>query len=313
MTDISVPVQKLPGAGVAISKIGLGCVTFGREIDEDTAFQIMDYAVENGIRFFDTAESYSNGASEKIVGCWLRMRGMYGHISIETKISTKFNKEHIREAIDASLARLGVDRIDAYLLHFMDHAVPLEVTLEALTLAVENGKIQSAGCSNFNAGELNAALDLSERRGLARLTIIQPSYNLVSREIEGDVLPVAIERGVAVVSYSPLGAGFLTGKYAPGRAFPTGSRFDVKPAHANVYFKRDNFRLLDLLRQKSACTGLSMARLALGWVLGNPDLTSVLIGARSILHVTNALEALASPLPAELLAEMAGWSVIPTP
>jgi aryl-alcohol dehydrogenase-like predicted oxidoreductase len=133
-------------------------------------------------------------------------------------------------------------------------------------------------------------------------------YNLVAREIEQDMLPLAVKRNVAVITYSPLGAGFLSGKYLPGQELiPRGSRFDVKPGHRDIYFKPENFRLLEKLRSKALSSGLPMVRLALDWVFRNPSVTSVLVGARSIEQVSNALEACAMPLPIELHADMNGW------
>ena len=302
-----VPTMMLPGTDLQVSKIGLGCVTFGREIDEDAAFEIMDYAVENGINFFDTAAVYGEGSSERIIGRWLRACGLQGRIVVETKISHDFTIAHTRESLDASLDRLGLDQVGVYLLHRFDTTVPLEETLEALTVAVGQGRAQYAGCSNFSAEQLAAALDLSEQQGLTRLRVIQPIYNLAERDIETGLLPLACRRGVAVVTYSPLGAGFLTGKYPPDRAaIPAGSRFDVKPGHADIYFKPENFQIVGNLRRLSDRTGLSMARLAMAWVLQNPRLTTVLVGARTTSHIKNALEAL-DPLPPQWRAEMDGW------
>jgi aryl-alcohol dehydrogenase-like predicted oxidoreductase len=249
---------------IRLSKIGLGCVTFGREIDESQSFAIMDYAAEHEICFFDTAEAYGEGASEKIIGNWLRSRGMAGKIAVITKVSQKLTADNIREALRRSQERLGLDMIDGYLLHFFDETTPLENSLEGLAIAVENGSIRVAGCSNFNAEQLNRALDLNEQKGLIRLGMVQPIYNLTARTIEQDLLKDATERDVAVITYSPLGAGFLSGKYSANREMiPKGSRFDVRPGHVDIYFKLENFRLVEKLRLKSEATGLSMSRLAM--------------------------------------------------
>jgi aryl-alcohol dehydrogenase-like predicted oxidoreductase len=294
---------------IRLSKIGLGCVTFGREIDESQSFAIMDYAAEHGICFFDTAEAYGEGASEKIMGNWLRSRGMARKIAIVTKVSQKLTKDNIREALLRSQERLGLDRIDGYLLHFFDETTSLEDSLEGLAIAAEDGSIGVAGCSNFDAEQLNRALDLSEQKGLIRLGMVQPIYNLTARAIEQDLLKDATERGVAVITYSPLGAGFLSGKYSANREMiPKGSRFDVRPGHADIYFKPWNFRLVEKLRVKSEEMGLSMSRLAIGWVMSNPMVSSVLVGARSVDQVSAAVEALGAPLPSDLKLEMDGWT-----
>jgi 1-deoxyxylulose-5-phosphate synthase len=289
------------------SRIGLGCVTFGREIDQDAAFRIMDYAVEKGVRFFDTAESYGEGASEQIVGRWLRARAMQGRITIATKVLGRLTRSHVAEAIEASRERLGLDTIGAYLLHSPDPATPIEETLEALTLAVEQKKIGLFGCSNYSALELSAALCASDAHGLARFRIVQPNYNLVEREIERELLPLAARNDIRVVTYSPLGAGFLTGKYTPNRAqFPAGSRFAVKPGHADIYFTPEKFQTVERLRAKSTVTGVPMAQLAMAWVFQNPQVHTVLVGARSTAHLDNAFKALRWPLPADWKDEMDG-------
>jgi aryl-alcohol dehydrogenase-like predicted oxidoreductase len=290
------------------ARIGLGCVTFGREIDADAAFRIMDYAVEKGIRFFDTAASYGDGASEQVVGRWLRARAMDGQIIIATKVIGRLTRSHVSQAIEASRERLGLDTIGAYLLHCPDPATPVEETLEALTLAVQQKKIGLLGCSNCSAGELSAALQASDAHGLARFRIVQPNYNLVEREIERELLPLAAQNDIRVVTYSPLGAGFLTGKYTPDRSqFPAGSRFAVKPGHADIYFAPEKFQTVERLRAKSAVTGVPMAQLAMAWVFQNPRVHTVLVGARSTAHLDNAFTARHEPFPADWKTEMDTW------
>jgi len=294
---------------IRLSKIGLGCVTFGREIDESQSFAIMDYAAEHGITVFDTAEAYGGGASERIIGDWLRSRGMVGKIAVVTKVFKKLTKERIKEALSQSRERLGLDVIDGYLLHFFDETTPLEESLEGLTIAAESGVVRVAGCSNFSAEQLNRALDLSEQKGLVRFGLVQPIYNLTARDIEQDMLWDAAERRVEVVTFSPLGAGFLCGKYSASReTIPKGSRFDVIPGHVDIYFKPENFRIVEKLRAKSEETGLSMSRLAMGWVMANPMISSVLVGARSVDQVAAAVETLNSPLPSDLKREMDRWT-----
>lgn len=290
------------------ARIGLGCVTFGREIGAEAAFRIMDYAAGKGIRFFDTAESYGEGASEKIVGQWLRASGMHARITIATKVSGRLTRSNVSRAVEASRERLGLDTIGVYMPHCPDPSTPIEETLEALTLAVEQKKIGVPGCSNYGVLELSAALRASDAHGLARFRIIQPNYNLVEREIERGLLPLAARNDIRVVTYSPLGAGFLTGKYAPDRTqFPAGSRFAVKPGHADIYFAAEKFQTVERLRAKSAATGVPMARLAMAWVFQNPRIDTVLVGARSTTHLDNAFTALHEPFPAAWKAEMDGW------
>ncbi len=282
----------------ALSRIGMGCVTFGREISEDLSLEILDYAWENGITVYDTAESYGGGASERIVGKWLRTRGLEKQATIATKASLRFDRRGIEEALNRSLERLQLDSVAIYLLHRYDAATPLEESLAALTDGIARGLIRCAGCSNFSADRLAAALEI------AALEVTQPIYNLVARDIETDLLPLCREREIAVMSYSPLGAGFLTGKYSPQTPIPQGSRFSVIPGHAKIYFSPEKFGIAAGLRRLSAATGSSPSRLALGWALHNPLVDCVLIGARTVAHVQNAIEALRRPLPAAWIEEM---------
>jgi len=329
--------RRLGKTSIEISRIGLGCATFGREIDEATAFRIMDYAIEKGINFFDTAEIYGGGqsreyrrkylgvddvrevsneyhSSERIIGRWLKARGSRKEIVLESKVQTNFTRAHVAEALDASLERLQTDVIDSYLFHSFDHSNPLEEGLEAMTLAVKSGKICVAGCSNFTVEQLTSALDLSARHGWIRMEITQPHYNLVTREAERDLLPLCRKQQVTTVGYSPLGAGFLSGKYTPDRnAFPKGTRFDVVPAFADLYFTDEKFQVVNQLKRFSEEVGVPMVRLAMGWVLRNTDLTLPLIGARTTAHIDNALLAREMDFPGEWMAEMSSWEAKPEP
>jgi aryl-alcohol dehydrogenase-like predicted oxidoreductase len=310
-------------------KLGLGCVTFGREIDEEASYRIMDYALRNGITLFDTAESYGGGearlyrrerlgiddirevtgelhSSEKVIGRWLKRTGCRNQIILQTKVSSEFTRSGIARCIEASLERLQTDSIDFYLLHRFEGAVPLEETLDPIAGAIHSGKIAAMGCSNFNLEQLRQACEVSRRFGI-RVEMAQPLYNLVAREIENDFLSFCKSERIAVVPYSPLGAGFLSGKYVSGQTFPKGSRFDVKPGHADIYFSEQNFRTVARLGALSQRTGIPMVRLAMGWVLRNPDLTAVLVGARSTAHLDNALEALGLEFPDEWAAELTCW------
>jgi len=308
--------RRVGRSDVFVSRLGLGCVTFGREIDEAESFRLLDQAVDGGITLLDTAEGYGGGnaqlyrqrtlgvsdvreksdemhSSEKIIGRWLRARGNREQVVIQTKISGRYEKAEIARAIEASLTRLQTDRIDLYLLHQFDATVPLVEAIEALERAAQAGKIRAFGCSNFSAAQLREALRVNQGRGLHRFEAIQSVYSLVAREIEQELIPLCERQQIGVITYSPLAAGFLSGKYTPDRqAVPKGSRFDVIPGHADLYFHEESFRRLDRLRELSAATGIPMARLALGWALKNQSITSVLIGATTPAHIANGLEAL---------------------
>jgi aryl-alcohol dehydrogenase-like predicted oxidoreductase len=324
--------KRIGRTSIEVSQLGLGCATFGREIDEVESHQIMDFAVELGITLFDTAESYGGGeardyrrrtygiddvrevssemhSSEKIIGRWLSSRGCRNQIVLETKVSPPFTSSALRQKIEGSLERLQTDWIDLYLFHSPDRTTPMEESLEVVTEAIKQGKIRAAGCSNFDADQVRAALEISDCKQLARLEVIQPVYNLVARDLEQELLSLSKLKEIGVISYSPLGAGFLTGKYGPDRsALPAGTRFHVIPGHADIYFSDRNFRIVERLRQKAAQTGFSMAHLAMAWVAHKMGVTSVLVGARKPRHLQNAVVALEKHFSAAWMKEMDSWT-----
>jgi aryl-alcohol dehydrogenase-like predicted oxidoreductase len=249
----------------------------------------MDHAFEQGITLFDTAEAYAQGASERVVGEWMKTRHSRDKVVLATKISGLLTRHRIVASAEASLKRLQTDRIDLLQTHVWDESTPLEETLGALTTLVQQGKVRHIGCSNYSAPQLEAALALSNTAGFSRLVSVQPPYNLVQRNIEADLLPLCAAENIGVISYSPLAAGFLTGKYRQGAAIPSGTRFDVIPGHQNIYFTEHGYQVLEKLDAESEATGQSHVQLALSWVLDQPGITSVLIGARNIDQIDQAI------------------------
>ena len=317
--------------GLRAGRISLGCTTFGREINEDTSFEIMDHAVEHGVTLFDTAEAYGGAqakeyrrsnlgvdddrevtgeshSSEKIIGRWLKARNCRNQIILCTKVTANHTRSHVAEALAASLDRLQTDYVDVYMYHSFDAETPVEERVTAMHEAVGSGGARFAGCSNYDAGPLRESLDTSRRLGLRGFEVIEPNYNLAVRDIEAETLPLCREHNIGVMSYSPLGAGFLTGKYTPDRdAFPERTRFHVIPGHADIYFSDKNFQMVEKLRALAERTGLSMARLAMGWAFQNPQVTTVLVGVRTKAHLDNAIAAESMDFPDDWLAEMNGW------
>ncbi len=285
-----------------ISLLGMGCVTFGREIDQDTSFVIMDHALEKGINIFDTAAAYAAGASEKVMGEWFADRGTRDQIVLASKVNGVLTHEHVIASAEQSLKNLKTDRIDLFQLHHWDEETPLEETLGALTTLVEQGKVRAIGCSNWSAEQMREALALSEKEGLARMESVQPPYNLVQREIEAELLPLCCEEKIATVCYSPLGAGFLTGKYRRGQNVPEGTRFDVIPGHQPIYFTDHGYAIVERLEKASEETGLSMVQLAMAWVLNRKNVTTVLIGARNTSQVDQAFDAVEAELDTKFFA-----------
>ena len=303
-----------------MSAIGMGCATLGREIDEQMSCRILDYAVELGIIFFDTAESYGGGnarayrrghlgaddvrevsgemhSSERILGRWIASRGCRDAVTICTKVDGGNAPENITRAARDCSQRLGVDQIDVFMLHAPDEQVPIDESLDALHAEVTAGRVGVIGCSNFSGEQLREALDASRRLDLARFEVIESIYNMAHREVETDIFPVCTEQDMSFIAYSPLGAGFLTGKYTPDRGnLPTGTRFDVIPGHCDVYFSDEGFRTVDQLRKESERLGLSMAYLAGAWVTRNQHVDCTLFGARTCEHLDNAIAAWKSGL-----------------
>jgi aryl-alcohol dehydrogenase-like predicted oxidoreductase len=282
-------------------KIALGGVTFGREVDEQESFKLLDYAVERGITLIDTAEVYgADHASERVIGRWLRATGGRDRVVLQTK-TLAARPDHVAKAIEGSLERLQTDRIDLYLLHRFHDDVPLADTMTAIAQAIRAGRIGAPGCSNLTTEQLKSALNVSPP-----FKVVQPPYSLVAREIEGEFLEVCKRENIAVITYSPLGAGFLTGKY--DGTVPPGTRFDVIPGHRDIYFSDRNFDIVRRLRALSERVGVPMAKLALAWALRNPDMDAVLIGARRKEHIDNAIEALHMDAPEEWFTEMSSWT-----
>lgn len=285
---------------LSVSSIGLGCVTFGREIDEANAFLLMDHALERGINLFDTAEAYAAGASEEVVGRWIHSRGVRDKIILATKVAGSLTRQRIQTSVEESLRRLKTDRIDLFQLHHWDKEVPMAETLAALEDLITQGKVSHIGCSNYNADQLRQALEHQTANGWSTMSSVQPNYNLIVRHIEEEIIQLCTAQEVGIISYSPLGAGFLTGKYRQDGPIPAGTRFDIIPGHQGIYFSKENFRKVEKLRDVAAASGVSMVQLALAWVINQPGITSVLIGGRTVDHIEQAFQAEALPMTADL-------------
>ena len=317
---------------VEISAIALGTTTFGREIDQETAFEIMDYAVENGITFFDTAEAYGGGqayegrkqadgttdvrekstemsSSELIIGRWMKARGSRKDIEICTKISGgKARPDQIKSALDASLERLGTDYVEIYKIHSPDVNTPIAESLGALDEQVNLGKITVFGGSNYSHDQISEMLDEAEKNGYRRFEIMQPNYSLAVPDAETEVFPICTKEQISITPYSPLGAGFLTGKYIRGNrtAIPKGTRMDVAPGHIDIYFNDRSFNIVDNLKSKADELAVPITQLAMAWAMSHPSVTAVLAGAKSTSHLQNAINAYNMDL-GELRDEMSSW------
>lgn len=273
-----------------MSEIGLGCVTFGREIDQEQSFAMMDYAREHGISFFDTASSYQVGVSETIVGKWLASsRPAADQIIVATKIAPPYVFDRIIESVDQSLKRLRVDRIDLLYFHSWDDSVLTEDALFTIDKIVKQGKIHKIGASNFSEDQLRDAIQIQQYNGIACFQYAQNNHNIAVSDLTNEFKALCQNNKIDIATYSPLGAGFLTGKYDSGMI--TGSRFEIIPEHRNIYFNEQALRKLEMLKEFSYSTGYSTTHLALVWALHQPGVKSVLIGGRNIAQLEQAFAA----------------------
>lgn len=307
--------------GLTVSRLCLGTMTFGFQCDDDTSFAILDAAFDHGITFIDTADVYplggsfaTIGATEDIVGRW--MRGRRDDVVLASKCHYPTSRrpwdqgnsrQHIMRAIEASLRRLRTDHLDLYQLHAWDPNTPIDETLQALDDLVRAGKVLHAGCSNFLAYQLARSLGRSEVLGTARFDSAQPRYNLLFREIERELLPLCAEEGIGVIPYNPLAGGLLTGKHARGGSPSEGTRFTLGTAadrYQDRYWHDREFATVDELRPLAAEAGMSLAQLAVAWVLANPAVTAPIVGASRPEQLDDCVKALAEPLDADLKARL---------
>lgn len=280
--------RERPGAPapLALSRIGLGCVTFGREIDEAASLTLLDHASARGVTHFDTAAAYANGASEKILGRWLATRKPAG-VTVATKLLPPFATLDLRP----SLRRLGVDRIDLLYLHRWDETAP--AAAPELRALLDSGVVRALGVSNVTAAQL--------RTLEAPVRVVQNNHNLAVSDLTPDLREHCAAQGIALVTYSPLGAGFLTGKHRDG--VQPGSRFSLIPGHQRIYFQEEAFRRLARLEDIARRSGRTPVELALAWALRTPGVASTLIGGRVPAHLDQAFAARDFDDPA-LLAQL---------
>jgi len=276
--------------GMSKAKIGLGCVTFGREIDRNDSFALLDAAMERGISMLDTAAAYGEGASEKIIGEWIASRNPdKSTFKVATKILPPFDATSIESRLRESQNRLGVPSIDLLYLHSWDSSAAELDVLVSLDRLVRDGTIQQLGVSNVKMETLRQVREMQEQHSLAPFSVVQNNFNYAVRDLDEDERQQCSELGIRVVTYSPLGAGFLTGKHRDG--VEKGSRFDVIPGHQDVYFHEQAWERLDRLEEVAQAHEYSQAHLALAWVFHQPNIDCVLIGSRKIGHLNQAVVA----------------------
>jgi 1-deoxyxylulose-5-phosphate synthase len=308
--------------GLKVSRLCMGTGTFGHQTDEAESFRILDAAADAGVNFIDTADIYPGGAlphevgsSEEITGRWLRDKrdkfilgtkagGPMGPSAWDRGTSRK----HLLDAIDASLRRLQTEYVDLYQLHMDDPTTPLDETAEALDLIVRSGKVRYIGVSNFFAYRLARTIGRQDTLRLARFVSAQPRYNLLFREIERDLLPLAQEEGLAVIPFNPLAGGLLTGRYTKTDA-PDKGRFSSEMGQFGEmykarYWREREFDTVEQLQVVSKETGEPLPKLGIAWVMANPAITSVILGASRSEQLKDTLAAASCALTPELKAKL---------
>ena len=304
--------------GLKVSELCLGAMTFGREIDERGSFQILDRFVEAGGNFIDTADVYSRGASEEIVGRWLKGKRREDFV-VATKVrfpmgegpnDLGLSRKHILAGIEASLRRLGTDYVDLYQVHAWDGATPLEETLSALDRVAADGKARYLGASNFAGWHLQKALDLSHQKGWQPFVCLQPQYNLLERGIELEVLPVCQGEGLGVIPWSPLRGGWLSGRFHRGMTQPPADT-RIRTAEEkgwgeswSAYNNEHTWSILDALFAVASRVGKQPAQVAINWLLQRPGVTAPIIGARSLEQLESNLGAAGWALDGEAMAAL---------
>jgi aryl-alcohol dehydrogenase-like predicted oxidoreductase len=278
--------RALGDSDLRVSEICLGTwTTFGGSLDEEAAGSLVDVAFELGINFFDTANVYSEGRSEEVLGRTLAGRPRESYV-LATKVwatapdgGRGLSREEVLRQIDRSLERLGSEFVDLYQCHAWDPDVPLAETLEAMTEIVEAGKARYVGCSNWSGEQIQQAVDLAREHGYVKIVSSQPEYSLLYREPEETVIPVSKANGISQVVYSPLAQGVLTGKYAPGEKAAEGTRAAARSEWMTEYLEDDVLRRVQKLRPIADGLGVTMAQLALAWILREPNVASAIVGA----------------------------------
>jgi aryl-alcohol dehydrogenase (NADP+) len=304
---------RLGATGLKVSRLCLGCMTYGSSkwrswvLDEEESLPFFKAALEAGINFFDTADVYSQGESERVTGKALKTFAKRHEVVLATKVNGAMgadpnnrglSRKHIMDAIDRSLQRLGVDYVDLYQIHRFDPATPIEETLEALNDVVRAGKARYIGASSMYAWQFMKMLAVSRANGWTPFVSMQPQYNLVYREEEREMLPLCLDQGIGVIPWSPLARGFLAGgRASPGEGNTERARTDE--FSSRLYYRDSDFAVVEGLTQVARARGVSNMQVALAWVLRHPAITAPIIGTSKTHHLADAVGALGLQLSDE--------------
>jgi aryl-alcohol dehydrogenase-like predicted oxidoreductase len=305
--------------GLRVSPLCFGTMSFGGDADEGESARLYAAVRERGINFLDCADAYGQGRAEEILG------RLMAHERDRLIVTTKCwgpmgddpnmrgsSRRHVTRAVEASLRRLGTDRVEVLFLHRWEPTVPAEETLRALEDLVRAGKVLHVGVSNWSAWQTALGLGVADRHGWGRIDVLQPMYSLVKRQAEVEILPLAAHEGLGVITYSPLGGGLLSGKYGRGKRPERGRLVDddrYAARYGEAWAPETAGRFAEFARAR----GMHPVTLAVAWAAGHPAVTAPIIGARSVEQLAPALDALDLPMPPELRAEIAALSPAPPP
>lgn len=313
--------RTLGKTGVQVSSLCFGTMSFGGNADEAESRAMFNRCREAGVNFFDTANVYTQGRSEEILGRCFRDANCRNEIVLTSKVcfptgedrnARGLSRRHILLSVEDSLRRLGTDRLDVYFVHHFDPLTPMEETLRALDDLQQQGKILYPAVSNWAAWQIAKSLGISERNRWARFECIQPMYNLVKRQAEVEILPLAESEQVGVITYSPLGGGLLTGKYGKDRK-PAQGRLVEQKMYAERYRGESNYDVAEKFADYALEREVHPASLAVAWVMSHPAVTAPIIGARSVEQLEPSLAAAEIAMTPEWRREISAMSVTPPP
>ncbi len=297
------------GTGIEVSALGLGCNNFGIRLDLAQTQRVVDAAIDAGITFFDTADTYGNrGGSETLLGAALGARRK--NVILATKFGLPMDDEgrlkggsraYVTNAVEASLRRLNTDWIDVYFYHRPDPSTPVEETLRALDDLLRHGKVRFAGCSNQSGTQLADAMEIARTNELTPFAVAQDQYNLLSRQIEAALIPAIQRYGLALIPYFPLASGMLTAKYRKGEPMPTGTRLS-NPRYSERFLNGRNFEIVEQLAAFCAARGRSLLQLAFAWLLTKPHVATIIAGASTPEQLRQNADALGWRMTAEEIA-----------
>lgn len=309
--------KSLGRTGVLVSELCFGTMSFGSEADEAEATRMFNRCREAGVNFFDCSNNYGEGRAEEILGKLIH--GCRDDVIITSKVSQRVGKDmnalgssrrHIMLAVEQSLLRLKTDRVDVYFIHHFDPLTEMEETLRALDDLVHQGKVLYLGVSNWAAWQIAKALGISKKDGLARFECIEPMYNLLKRQAEVEILPLAESEKLGVIAYSPLAAGLLTGKYSQGSK-PSSGRIVEKEQYSQRYSSTLYYDIAERFANFAQKLGVNPATLAISWVRSHPAITAPIIGARNVTQLESSLAAAEFIMEPEIYNQISSLSIRP--